>query len=133
MRDGFESFKGNFAGGGCGGPGGAPSIGSLSDNSEQLVLQNPTLEFSRSYTTSVLRTTIPDQTHTRYCVTSEGSQNEKKESRMISTYLLKESYDLSHLGIHRDSMRHVPSNAFIEQKGKITSAATTLDIERFKD
>lgn len=61
MRDGFESFKGNFAGGGCGGPGGAPSIGSLSDNSEQLVLQNPTLEFSRSYTTSVLRTTIPDQ------------------------------------------------------------------------
>ena len=59
LRDGFDSFKGNFA---DGGGGSAPSIGSLSDNSEQLVLQNPTLEFSRSYTTSVLRTTIPDKT-----------------------------------------------------------------------
>lgn len=42
--------------------GGEADICSLSHNSEQLVFQKPTFEFSRSYNTRVFRTTIPIET-----------------------------------------------------------------------
>lgn len=49
---------------------------------------------------------------------NEGGSEKKKRNRVndISIYLLRELYDLSHLGIHRDSRLHAPWNAFIQPK-----------------